>query len=164
LALFWPGLTLVTLVYIFAAYILVSGIVDTVMGFTSIGHKDSFWLLTLLLGIAEVAVGVYMVRNPSVSFTVLVLVIGFTFLLRGVVEIVAAFMDKAPDGANRTLLVIAGLLGIVAGVFTLRQPVSAGVAFVWVLGLYALVVGPMQIARATAAKRIADHALDEVTA
>ena len=35
---------------------------------------------------------------------------------------------------------------MVAGVAILLQPASGGVAFVWVLGLFALVTGPLLIA------------------
>jgi uncharacterized membrane protein HdeD (DUF308 family) len=48
-------------------------------------------------------------------------------------------------------------LAIVAGIILVREPVSGGVAFVWVLGLYALIVGPMLIALAFDAKRAAEE-------
>jgi uncharacterized membrane protein HdeD (DUF308 family) len=163
-ALFWPGLTLVTLVYLFAAFIVASGAVNLVFGFAAIGRHGSFWLLTVILAIIEIGVGVYAIRNPTMTFSLLILLVGFTFLIRGILEIVAAFMETPPDNANRALLIITGVLGILAGIFTLRSPVSAGVAFVWVLGIYGLIAGPMMIARATAAKHLVDRATDVRTA
>jgi uncharacterized membrane protein HdeD (DUF308 family) len=41
-----------------------------------------------------------------------------------------------------------GAIAIVAGVVLLFQPESSGVAFVWILGLYALLTGPLMIALA----------------
>jgi uncharacterized membrane protein HdeD (DUF308 family) len=39
----------------------------------------------------------------------------------------------------------------------LFQPASAGVAFVWVLGLYSLIVGPLMIALSLDMKKLAQN-------
>jgi len=45
------------------------------------------------------------------------------------------------------------LVSLIAGIVVLRQPVAGGIAFVWVLGLYALISGPLMIALASEARR-----------
>lgn len=155
-AVFWPGLTLVTLVYLFSAYILVSGIVSLVHGVISLGEGLA-GLFTLLLGFVEIGVGVYLLRHTNVAFSTLILLIGFTLIVRGVLETVAAF--GADPGTNRTLLMVGGLIAVLTGIVVLAQPVSAGVTFVWVLGIFALVTGPMLIALSMEARA----ALDDVT-
>jgi uncharacterized membrane protein HdeD (DUF308 family) len=153
-AIFWPGLTLVTLVYLFSAFILVYGIVDIIEGLMSIGREGMGWVLTLLLGFLQVGVGVYLIRHTAVTFATLVLLIGFMLIIRGVFEIVMAFMsDQTASG--RTLLLIGGAIAALAGVIVLRQPAASGVAFVWVLGVFSLISGPMLIASSIDAK----HAL-----
>lgn len=154
-AVFWPGLTLVILVYLFSAYILVSGILNVILGVFSAG-RSSMWLLGLIVGVLELAVGIYAVRNPAISLTAFVLLIGFTFMVRGILQIVAAFMEAAPDGASLALLVISGALSTLAGIFVVLQPASGGLAFVWALGVYLLVVGAMDVARAAAARVLLD--------
>lgn len=157
-AVFWPGLTLVTLVYLFSAFILVYGIVDIVHGLTSITKGGMGWILTLLLGFLEVGVGVYMLRHTTLTFATLVLLIGFMLIIRGVFEVVSAFMgDQA--ATSRTLLIIGGAVSALAGIIVLRQPVAGGVAFVWVLGVFALITGPMLIAMSIDAK----HELQSLT-
>ena len=144
-ALFWPGLTLVTFVYIFSAYVLAWGIVSVIEGFSTL-HTDSLWWLKLLFGVLAVGVGVYLVRHPGVSFATLILLTGFTFIVRGLVDIVSGLFGGEIAGSHRVLTVVAGVLGLIAGVFILSQPVAGGVAFVWIIGLYALIVGPVLIA------------------
>jgi len=150
-AVFWPGLTLVSLVYLFSIYILVSGIVGLVTGVSHL-VKGKKWFLGLLLGFAELAVGVYLVRHPGVTFATLVLIIGLVLVARGVLEVVMGFTEDSA-ATNKTLLVIGGLLATIVGIFIMVQPAAGGVAFVWVLGLYALITGPMLIAMALDVKR-----------
>lgn len=153
-AVFWPGLTIVTLVYLFGAYILVSGVVDLIHGVSSVFKRTS-WFLTLLLGFAELGVGVYMLRHPHVTFATLILLIGFMLIVRGILEGVAAFSDNL-SSTNRTLMIFGSIVAILAGIILLFQPASAGVAFVWILGLYALIVGPILIALSLDLKKLAE--------
>lgn len=153
-AVFWPGLTLLTLLYLFSAYILVSGIIDIVHGVSSI-FKRASWFLVLILGFAELGVGVYLLRHPHVVFATFILLIGFMLIVRGVFEGVAAFSDSI-SSTNRVLMLIASIIAVVAGIILLFQPASAGVAFVWILGLYALLVGPILIALSLDLKKLAE--------
>ena len=150
-AVFWPGITLVTLVYLFATYILVIGIVDIVDGISSIRTR-SWWLVTLALGLLQVGVGVYLLRHPLLTFATLILLIGFVLIARGIFEGVMALVSGQDSAPMRTLTVVMSILSVAAGILMLFQPASAGVAFVWILGLYALVVGPVLIALAMEAR------------
>ena len=151
-AVFWPGLTLATYVYIFSAFMLVSGIVGTITSLVSIGHKG--WVPSLLLSLLETGVGLYLVRRPLVAFGTLILLLGFSFIVRGVAEIVSALMGDNL-ATSKTLVVIGGILGVLIGIMILKQPVASGVAFVWLVGLYALVLGPITIALSFDAKNLA---------
>ena len=149
-AVFWPGMTLVTLVYLFAAFILVNGIITFVTGLSnSFNGGHSVWtrILTILVGVLEVGVGVYLLRHPLVSFATLVLLIGIVFVVRGVIDVVTSFVDD-DNATMKTFGVIGGVLAVLAGLIVLLQPASAGVGFVWILGLYALISGPFMIALA----------------
>ena len=107
-AVFWPGLTILTLLYIFGAYILVSGIVNVVHGVGGV-FRGSSWFLVLLLGLAELGVGVYLLRHPGVTFTTLVLLIGAILIVRGVLEGVAALTDSN-SSTNRVLMMFASVI------------------------------------------------------
>ena len=144
-AVFWPALTLVTLVYLFSALILIYGIVDIVEGLLHTNRGGLGWILTLILGFLQVAVGVYLLRHTTVAFATLVLLIGFILIIRGIFEIIMAFYTNE-SATGRVLLIIGGVITALAGIIVLRQPASAGVAFVWVLGIFALLTGPLMIA------------------
>lgn len=143
-AVFWPGITLVTLVYLFASWILVDGVIRVVTGISRIGDNQ-LGFLTMVVGLLEIGGGVYLLRHPLVTFATLVLIIGFTLVVAGVVEVVSALSSN--EGAtSKTLAVIIGVAAVLAGILMLFQPASSGVAFVWILGLYGLITGPVLIA------------------
>jgi len=150
--IFWPGLTLAILIYLFGAYILVSGIVHIVHGLSGLG-KDSWAGLVALLGLVELGFGVYILRHPKETFTVFIALIGFILIIRGVIELVSALFDTKSDGGSRGLAVFSGLFAAVVGIIILDQKAAAGVAFVWLLGVYAIVVGILEL---SAARSISD--------
>jgi len=145
-ALFLPGLTVASLVIVFAVYAIIAGLVELVHGFRDIGKTSSWWF-SLIVGVALVAVGVFLVRNPVVALEGFLVIVGALLLARGIADLfVAAFFSDKND--NRLLWIISGVFGIIAAIIVWRYPVSAGLAFVWVLGLYALIAGSISIAYA----------------
>jgi uncharacterized membrane protein HdeD (DUF308 family) len=150
-ALFWPGLTLVTFVYIFSAFILVSGIMSMVMAIVDI-DKDKYWFLSLLIGFLELGIGVYLIRHINVGLATFILLVGIVLVVRGVVEFIMAIAGGESSN-NRVLMAIVGIVTALAGLIVLREPVSGGIAFVWVVGLYALITGPILIALAHSARK-----------
>jgi uncharacterized membrane protein HdeD (DUF308 family) len=144
-AVFWPGSTLVTIVYLVSVFVMFAGVINIVQGVMAIGQHRA-WALTLVGGLAEAAVGLYLVRHPHVTFATFILVVGLLFVARGIFEVVVGLAGDSSSSSSRVLTVIAGLAGFLVGVLLLFQPVSSGVAFVWLFGLYALVAGPLMIA------------------
>jgi uncharacterized membrane protein HdeD (DUF308 family) len=145
-ALFWPGLTLVNLVYLFSGFVLGLGIIEIMHGIMSIRRRNTWWV-TLLVGLIGLGVGVYLLRHPGVSFDTFILVIGIGLIARGVLDAVRSFVDRTP-AVNRALSAVLGIAAIAAGILILLQPVGGGVAFVWILGLYALIYGTFTLALA----------------
>lgn len=160
LAIFWPSLTLVTLVYLFSAYILAWGLVEMVRGLLGISSGGSWWL-TLLAGLVGLGVGVYLIRHPHVTFATLILLIGITLIARGIIDFLAALLADFATGGQRVLLFLVGVAAVVAGIVILLQPVSGGVAFVWVLGLYALIYGTLTVVTALELHRELDALLED---
>lgn len=156
-ALFWPGLTLVTLVYLFAIYIVVWGLFEIFRGLVQISRVSSWWV-SLLFGLVATGVGVYLLRNPHIAAQVFVTLIGAVILARGVVDLyVAGFVAQKTE--NRVLWALTGILGIIAAIVMWSYPLASSLAFVWVLGLYALFAGVFQVAFAL---RVRDEVVDVV--
>lgn len=157
-AVFWPGITLVTLVYLFGAYVLASGLINLVVGLVHLGDAaETFWarILVLILGLGELGVGVYLLRHPQVTFATFIILIGATLIIRGLFDLFGGIFGEG-SATYKTVSILGGLIAMVAGVILLLQPASAGVAFVWILGLYALITGPLLVALAFDGK----HALE----
>src|SRR2546421_2183752 len=89
LALIWPGMTLLVLVALFAAYALISGGASVA---AAIKHRksDKGWWLILLLGLVSLAAGVIAIFNPGITVFVLVLLLGANALITGILDIVIA--------------------------------------------------------------------------
>ncbi|HSX45663.1 MAG TPA: DUF308 domain-containing protein [Candidatus Saccharimonadia bacterium] len=156
-AVFWPGITLVTLVYLFSAFVLVGGLAELINGIGGVASaKNSVMtrVLRLLFGALEIGVGVYLLRHVHVAFATLILIIGFTLIVRGVLEVVEGLFEEGP-AMYKFLMVCVGLLAVLAGIVVLFQPVASGVAFVWVLGIYSLITGPLFIAGAVEMNNLA---------
>ena len=142
--IFWPVISFIALSLVFALYILLSGVMNVIYGITGISaHR--YWFLILTLGVFEIGVGAFAINHPHISIAALALLIGFTFLIRGIFEIISAF-DSMFMPNHRILQSIGGTLSIIVGMIILRYPIRGSVAFTWILGIYALITGPMLIA------------------
>lgn len=151
-AMFWPGLTLSVLVLLFAVFVLAWGIVDLIRSLVTIG-KAKFWWLELLFSVLLIGVGVYLLRHLDLTLAAFILFAGFTFIFRGIVDVMKGLFGGGETvGDARVFFLISGALGLVAGAVTLMQPVAAGVALVWIIGLYAILQGSFVIALAVKAR------------
>jgi uncharacterized membrane protein HdeD (DUF308 family) len=144
-AVFWPGITLLVLLYLFSAYVLISGVVNVMAGLGTLGRVDS-WFLPVVLGAFELGVGVYLLRHTAVKFETFVVLIGFVLIARGVIEAVGAYFNTRASAKARAMSYVSGLGALVAGIVILFAQRAQGVSFVWILGLYGIVVGTIQVA------------------
>lgn len=152
-ALFWPGLTVALLIVFFSVFLLVWGAVGIIVSLSTSG-TNKFWWLELVFSVLAVGLAVYMLRNPIETAAIFVFFIGLTFLVRGLVDLLEGFFDKTRVGDSRVFALVTGAIGVLAGIITLLHPVSAGVAVVWVIGLYAVLYGSMVIAFAIRAQKL----------
>jgi uncharacterized membrane protein HdeD (DUF308 family) len=139
LALMVPGITLLGLIALFAAYALLGGAVSV---FAAIRNKtdDDYWWLLLLWGLVSIGAGVMAVAHPGLSTLILVLVIGANALITGVLDIVAAFrLRKVVKG--EWLMALSGVVSIVFGALLFLFPGPGALALVWVIGAYAVITG-----------------------
>lgn len=151
-ALFLPGITLVTIVYLFAAYILVLGIIMLLRGILRAKATSSWWF-TALLGLVSIGFGVYLLMYPKVAMGTFLAIIGIVLLVRGVFDLfLAAYVVKGKD--SKALWIISGAVGIIAAIVLWQNPLETGVAFVWVLGLYALIAGTASLIYAYRARNV----------
>lgn len=144
-ALFWPGATVVLIVVLFAIFTLVWGVIELVKSLLSIGVRSTWWI-ELIFSLLVIGLGVYLIRNPAVSVLTLLILAGLTFIVRGAVDLIEGFFSQDPFiKETRLLRIVAGIIGVIAGIIVFRQPVASGLAFVWIIGLYAILEGVFTI-------------------
>lgn len=85
----WPGITLYVVSIMVAAYLIVYGTIHIISALA--GPKLSYWWTGLLLGIAELALGVWAASSWAASLVTLVTLVGVWAITRGVSEIFAGF-------------------------------------------------------------------------
>jgi uncharacterized membrane protein HdeD (DUF308 family) len=85
----WPDITLYVLSILVAWYLIVFGIVHVVNALA--GPKVSWWWTQLLLGIAELVLGVWAIRSWERSLLTFMTLVGVWAIVTGVNEIFAAF-------------------------------------------------------------------------
>ncbi len=145
LALFWPDLTVTLLIVFFGIFVLIWGVVGIISSLSTI-ESNKFWWIELAFAVLALGLAVFVLRNPTEAAKIFVFFIGITFLVRGVVDLVEGLFDRVITSGNRLFHVIVGVIGVLAGIITLSYPVSAGLAVLWIIGLYAVLYGSVLIA------------------
>jgi uncharacterized membrane protein HdeD (DUF308 family) len=140
LALLWPGVTLIFLVALFAAYAIVSGAVALAGALRN--RRDRGWWLALVLGLVSLAAGILAIFYPGITALVLVIMMGVNAVLSGVLEIAMAVrLRREIEGKGEWLLGLAGLVSILFGAFVLAFPGPGALALVWLVALHAMTIG-----------------------
>lgn len=142
-AFVWPGLTWLTLVFLFGIYAVVDGIIAVATGLRHTKDSSRWWIF-LIEGLISIAAGVLAFLRPGLTSFVVVAVIAAWAVITGVLEIVAAIRLRR-EITNEWTLGLGGLLSIVLGVFLFLQPVAGGLALIWTIGAYAVVFGVLLI-------------------
>ena len=138
IAFFSPGATLLSLVWVFAAYMLVDGVFGIVSGIRAASNNQR-WGLLILEGILNILVGVIAFVMPGLTVLFFVTLIAVWSLITGVLMIVAAF--KLNPEYGRGWLIFSGIVSVLFGIALLIAPLVGAVVLTWWLGAYALVFG-----------------------
>lgn len=146
IALLWPKLSVALLVYLFGAYALVDGALAVVGSLTGPLPLRDLWL-TLFMGIAGVSLGIAVFVWPEITAVILLYCVAIRAVVLGIMEIVSAVIwrEKAVQG---WLLFAGGCASALFGLFMLFRPGAGALALLWLIGLYAVVVGVLQVSMA----------------
>jgi uncharacterized membrane protein HdeD (DUF308 family) len=147
LAFFLPGITLLTLTFLWGVYALADGIFALWAAISGrVGEKAPRWWLALV-GVSGVLAGLLAFAWPGFTAQVLLLLIASWALVIGVLQIWGAIqLRKEIEG--EWLLILSGLLSIAFGVALVFQPAAGALAVVWLIGWFAILEGCHYIALA----------------
>jgi uncharacterized membrane protein HdeD (DUF308 family) len=158
--LIWPNIGLATLIALFGAFALVSGISTIAAAFTvPLARGRRAWLV--FEGLLGIAVGIAVVVWPDLSALGLLYAIAAWSIVLGIIEIALAF--DLPLSSGRSLLLgLGGVLSVAFGVIMFARPGAGAVALLALIAAFALVTGAMQIAFALELRRAAHELEDRV--
>ena len=146
LILVFPHLSVLTFVTLISIWLLLVGAVRIVEGVMSIKQGGLGWLLSVLIGVLELGVGAYLVQRPSLTTLTILTLIGIVFFVQGFAQLFNTFAAKHVSGGHRILTLLFALISFTAGIWLWRYPYHATLAFVWLVGLYLILSGILQIA------------------
>ena len=139
LAFAWPGITIISLVFVYGAYSLVDGLFSLYAAISGGNGASSRWWLAIV-GIAGILAGLVSFAMPALVALWLLLLIAAWAIVSGVFEIIGAIrLRKEID--NEWMLILHGVITVLFGVLLLASPVSGALAMIWVIGAYAILAG-----------------------
>jgi uncharacterized membrane protein HdeD (DUF308 family) len=140
----WPGITLAALVFLFAGYALIDGIMSLTGAIRAVQAHER-WGILLIEGIAGIGAAVVTVLWPAITAISLVFVIAAWAIVTGIVEIAAAIRLRSVI-SGEWLLALSGVASVVFGVLLAVLPVVGAIVLAMWFGVYALIFGVLMVA------------------
>ena len=138
----WPGISLVSLILVYGIYAVADGILALIAAIRGGGVAPRWWLA--LGGIASLVAGALAFVWPGLTALVLVYLIGFWSIMRGVMEIVGAIRLRK-EIANEWTLGAAGALSVIFGLILVFAPGAGALGLLWLIATWAILFGLLMI-------------------
>ena len=147
LAFIWPNLTLLMLTFLWGVYAIADGVFALGAAVSGKGGEIApRWWLTLI-GIAGILVGLVTFVWPGVTAQVLLVFIASWAIVTGVLEIWGAIQLRKEIEVE-WMMALSGLLSVVLGATLIARPGAGALAWVWLIGSFAVLVGCIYISLA----------------
>ena len=140
LAFLWPGVTLLVLVTLFAAYMLIDGIALLISLRRAEPATTGHRLTVALMGILGVGVGLATIVWPGITALALLYLVAFWAITLGLTQVIAAIRLRR-EISGELWFVIGGLLTVAFGVLILVFPGTGLLSLIWLVGIWAIVFG-----------------------
>ncbi|MCU1334869.1 MAG: hypothetical protein JWO19_450 [Bryobacterales bacterium] len=110
------------------------------------------WWSLVIRGLVAILFGLVTFAWPGITLSALVLLFGAFAMVDGILSLLGA-LRASRNGERWTSLLIEGAVGILIGLITLFRPGITAVALVWVIAVWAIVTGALEIAAAMRLRR-----------
>jgi uncharacterized membrane protein HdeD (DUF308 family) len=138
-----PNTALSILVAFFGVYALLAGILE-IYAAATLAAEHQAWLGMLFQGILGIAAAIIAYRAPGLTATALLYVVAAWAILRGILEIATAYaLRQLIPGEWATA--VSGVISIALGFLLIAYPQPGLLAWVWVIGFYAILYGVLMI-------------------
>jgi uncharacterized membrane protein HdeD (DUF308 family) len=152
LAFAWPGMTLLTLIMFYGAFALIDGVLAVVAAITGGAPAPRWWLA--IVGLLGIATGLLVFMMPGLTALVLLYFIAGWAIATGVFQIIGAIrLRKEID--DEWYLILSGVVSVLFGIGVMMAPGAGALALLWVIGIYAVVMGVIMVGLAFRLKKFA---------
>ena len=145
IAFLFPGPTLLSLVGLFAAFLIIDGVLAIVAAVRAAGKNERWGFLTFE-GIVGILAGIAAMTMPGLTVLIFVGLLAAWAIVSGALELRAAFNLATDHG--RWWLALGGIISIVFGVVLVAAPMFGALVVTWWVGAYATFFGATLIALA----------------
>lgn len=147
-AIAMPGMTLASLLFVFAIFAIVEGAILLFGGIAA--GSDTGNLRWILVGAAVVTLilGILAIWNPVGFVLTVTFLVGLWAFVLGLFQVFAGIAGRSAPYWWVTL--ISGIIGVIVGLYIMTNPVAGAVVLVWALAIYAIVFGIERIVMAFA--------------
>ncbi len=103
------------------------------------------WWVILLEGLAALIIGIMLIANPVGTTILLVQILGWYWLITGILTLVLLFMDRT----DMIWKLISGILGIIVGILIIANPYISGAivpaTLIILVGILAICFGAVSL-------------------
>lgn len=148
-----PLQVFVSLAVFMGISLMISGVSEVFFAFT---NRQSFsqWAWHFVMGTLTFIISIMLLKDLELSFNVLALYIGLMFMFRAIAGISLSLDLKKYGIKNWWMTLILGIMGVMASIVLLMNPVIAGVSTVMLMAFIFIFIGVFQIAMAFQLRKI----------
>ena len=148
----WPGISLVSLALLFGVVAFADGLGNVAAAIGGRRESETWWVL-LVAGVLGICAGIITFINPGVTAVTLLFLIALWAIATGFLEVVTA-VELRKDIEGEFWIGLGGLISIAFGVFLLARPELGALAVLWVIAVYAIGFGAIEIVHAFEARAL----------
>lgn len=118
------------------------------------------WWVVAVVGVLAIILGIYTFFNPGLTLAAMVAAFGAYALISGIVQVVGGVRGGATvglEGTSRTWLIVAGAIGVIAGIVTFVYPGLTVAALYTLVAVWAVLAGLAQVAVAIVHRKELSH-------
>ena len=116
------------------------------------GRSSNWWALALR-GLAGILLGMLAFSWPAITVAAVVTLFGLYALMDGVFSIIAA-LRGVRENERWGWMLVEGIAGVLAGLVALFMPLLGAIALVWIIALWAIVTGALEMGAAFRLRKI----------
>jgi len=137
---FHPSKSLEVIAVFIGILLILSGLFHFVR---ALDHDEQHRAWVGIAGLLEVVIGVVMIRHLGLSYAIVGLLVGLTWIVQGIVALMGGILGGA--GRSRVWVIVFGLISIAAGVVVVSAPEHSLTFLATLLGVWFIIMGVLQL-------------------